>query len=1074
MTQELPFLDPQQPWARKISPGIAQELHERLTGNGRFDSSVNLSTQDADKLIENLRKDPRGYPQVDKAGGNMVKWGDNLRAYHEWLVAEYLNKESSSTGTEGFTDISGTMKAVAGPAPTRPMPHGEGQGPLPSVEIKKEEPEDEDEVEDDEIVEAVEEVVEEKNEREEEIKEKIREGVSPQIADTLTKFVNKSTGSKISTYKEDRKSFKGDSKSVTNTVILDALISQFSSIKRSLDSVDTKLSEQNVLIRASLGKAVNSLDSLESNSGTESKLDEIIAAYKAQDEKNEEARDQAEIDASIAEQQKQSDNTGTEGFTPGGTGGLLGNMMGRLFKRVMKFFRRGYKKLLRGIYRKLPKSWRSKIRGVTRGVRTVRNALNPRNIRSTISNVGSAVDKFKKSGGIRGNLSKLTNFAFKQGSRLTNWGNRVWSGFGSQLDDISRGIVNTAKGWRQSIGTNLDKMNPLKLADKVKQTLGGKIDGIFKQNKILSQLRNLNPKNAANSIRTLLKNAQSSKGLQALRTGLQGAKKMKIGGVDKVIAAIMGVIDYAAFGESPINAILSAIGGLLGYTAGFAIGAPFGGAPGFITGMAGAWVGEKASSLIAKGLAQTPLASIPDPIMNDGRMLVRDPGELSSQNLVTDSEKAAERLIEEKENKTGTKLTEAEKTDLLTKQASNPLTGGMLIPTLVEQQLDKPETPGELEKGGLVPYEMGGMYPPGEMLTASAGTLVGASRDFLDQAGPAADGVDIMFKEKAAKLQKTFKFPSTLAKTNVGGSFSGIRQINDVFSNQGVTYNEEQVKEMMKKMMGGSKPDPDGGDGGDGGDGDGGGDGGGGGHIGPMTTVSGAQKMTSSMMGARKFRTRDNLGSGKTAFGHTGQDIGMPNGTPLSLGQSGKVIDVGIIGDSNDPGNENGGYGNFVAIQTSDGGIIKANHLSQVSVRKGQTIKPGQVFGKVGSTGLSTGPHLHIDRGSGYIAGSATVTGLVDPVPWVLKGGILMGGTGNGITPTASNTTSPIISPTPTNAGSNQNLYNPTATQQQTSNNSVFFVPGQQPFLPLSNPSTPSIVHVSGITAKKMQLWNLL
>ena len=100
---------------------------------------------------------------------------------------------------------------------------------------------------------------------------------------------------------------------------------------------------------------------------------------------------------------------------------------------------------------------------------------------------------------------------------------------------------------------------------------------------------------------------------------------MKIGGVDKVIAAIMGVIDYGLLGESPVNAILRALGGLLGYTAGFAIGAPFGGAPGFITGMAGAFVGEWASKKIAQGLAGTKLGEIQDPIMNDGRMLVRDP-----------------------------------------------------------------------------------------------------------------------------------------------------------------------------------------------------------------------------------------------------------------------------------------------------------------------------------------------------------------------------------------------------------------------------------------------------------------
>ena len=102
----------------------------------------------------------------------------------------------------------------------------------------------------------------------------------------------------------------------------------------------------------------------------------------------------------------------------------------------------------------------------------------------------------------------------------------------------------------------------------------------------------------------------------------------------------MGLLDYTVFQESPINAIVNAIGGLVGYTAGFAIGAPFGGAPGFITGMAGAMVGDFISSKLLQGLAKTGLSKIKDPIMNDGRMLVRDPfgggGEEEEKEEVTD------------------------------------------------------------------------------------------------------------------------------------------------------------------------------------------------------------------------------------------------------------------------------------------------------------------------------------------------------------------------------------------------------------------------------------------------------
>ena len=169
-------------------------------------------------------------------------------------------------------------------------------------------------------------------------------------------------------------------------------------------------------------------------------------------------------------------------------------------------------------------------------------------------------------------------------------------------------------------------------------------------------------------------------------------------------------------------------------------------------------------------------------------------------------------------------------------------------------------------------------------------------------------------------------------------------------------------------------------------------------YTGTITNVKGAKKITSGMF-SRGFGVKDDLGSGKSAGGHTGLDIGMAEGTPLSLGVSGTVVDIGIIGDSNDPGNENGGYGNFVAIKLDDGHYIKMNHLmnNSIAVGKGTKVNPGMVVGKVGSTGLSTGPHLHIDIGTGYTAGSAAISGLMDPSSFILKGGVLQGGTSSGI-----------------------------------------------------------------------------
>ncbi|RIK33363.1 MAG: hypothetical protein DCC57_25125 [Chloroflexi bacterium] len=86
--------------------------------------------------------------------------------------------------------------------------------------------------------------------------------------------------------------------------------------------------------------------------------------------------------------------------------------------------------------------------------------------------------------------------------------------------------------------------------------------------------------------------------------------------------------------------------------------------------------------------------------------------------------------------------------------------------------------------------------------------------------------------------------------------------------------------------------------------------------------------------------------------GHNGLDIGAPLGTPVVAPASGEVMWV----DSDDA------YGNYVRIWHPAHGFHSfCAHLDSTEVTAGQTVKAGQEIGKMGSTGNSTGPHLHFE-----------------------------------------------------------------------------------------------------------------
>ncbi|MGL4172705.1 MAG: M23 family metallopeptidase [Actinomycetota bacterium] len=114
--------------------------------------------------------------------------------------------------------------------------------------------------------------------------------------------------------------------------------------------------------------------------------------------------------------------------------------------------------------------------------------------------------------------------------------------------------------------------------------------------------------------------------------------------------------------------------------------------------------------------------------------------------------------------------------------------------------------------------------------------------------------------------------------------------------------------------------------------------------------------------------------SARWATVHTGDDLAAPTGTPVGSLSSGIVISAGW----------EGAYGYKVEIRHWDGTVSWYAHLSQIDAGVGQKVQPGQKIGEVGSTGNSSGPHLHLEVHPG--GGSA-----VSPRLWLAERGIRIG-----------------------------------------------------------------------------------
>jgi murein DD-endopeptidase MepM/ murein hydrolase activator NlpD len=106
---------------------------------------------------------------------------------------------------------------------------------------------------------------------------------------------------------------------------------------------------------------------------------------------------------------------------------------------------------------------------------------------------------------------------------------------------------------------------------------------------------------------------------------------------------------------------------------------------------------------------------------------------------------------------------------------------------------------------------------------------------------------------------------------------------------------------------------------------------------------------------------------------HTGIDFHAASGTTVHAVGSGTVVETGW----------GGAYGNQIVIKMNDGTYTQYGHLSSIGVSVGQTVTPGQQIGLSGSTGNTTGPHLHFEARTTAEYGSD-----MDPVAYLRSHGV--------------------------------------------------------------------------------------
>ncbi|MCH0564449.1 MULTISPECIES: M23 family metallopeptidase [unclassified Streptomyces] len=126
------------------------------------------------------------------------------------------------------------------------------------------------------------------------------------------------------------------------------------------------------------------------------------------------------------------------------------------------------------------------------------------------------------------------------------------------------------------------------------------------------------------------------------------------------------------------------------------------------------------------------------------------------------------------------------------------------------------------------------------------------------------------------------------------------------------------------------------------------------------------------------YRLSAGFGSGGARWvnRHTGQDFAVPIGTPVRAAGAGRVVKVSC----------GGAFGIEVVLQHAGGYYTQYAHLAAVAVDQGQRVVAGQWIGQSGTSGNSTGPHLHFEVRVTPEPGSS-----LDPVPWLAERGVPVG-----------------------------------------------------------------------------------